>query len=71
MATDTILSADEQFVQMRLLGNEFCTCLWRGKKSMVSDEEKKKIGALHLEISHSKAPVRAVDQEPTRKKVVE
>ena len=25
----------------------------------------------HLEISHSKAPVRAVDQETTRKKVVE
>ncbi len=41
------------------------------KKSMVLDEEKKEIGAPHLEISHSKAPVRAVDQEPTRKKVVE
>jgi hypothetical protein len=38
---------------------------------MVLDKEKKEIGAPHLEISHSKAPVRAVDQEPTRKKVVE
>ena len=38
---------------------------------MVLDEEKKETGAPHLEISHSKAPVRAVDQGPIGKKVVE
>jgi len=48
-ATDTILSADEQFVQMRLLAM-ILHLLWRGKKSMVLDEEKRDRCA-HLEIT--------------------